>query len=93
MPLHFYERPILLPVSANLKKSKEDFHLYGGGGGGENATVLAWPKSSFTFFRKMVLKIQTNFLANLINLVRLAIQVIMHYSHSVTEEKVIIAVS
>ena len=64
MPLHFYERPILLPVSANLKKSKEDFHLYGGE---KNATVLGWPKSSFTFFRKMVLKTQTNFLANLIH--------------------------
>lgn len=28
-PLHFYERPTLLPIFLNIKKSKEDFWFYG----------------------------------------------------------------
>lgn len=28
MPLHFYERPTLVPIFTNWKKCKEDFHVY-----------------------------------------------------------------
>ena len=28
MPLHFYKRPVLIPVFANQRNQKKDFHLY-----------------------------------------------------------------
>ena len=69
-----------------LLRVREYFCSKKRGGGGEKERK---EKEELRYYRK----IQTNLLANPIDLVRLAIQVIMRYSHSVDEEKVVIAVS